>query len=247
MIQPVIKKNLSDNAKNNLRQSIIHMDLTRSNKLPPEERLAKELSVSRVTIRSALKDLEQEGLVLRIHGKGTFVNPEAQRIKANLGSMMEFSAVIQQNGYKPEWKLLSVCHESANEFLAHQLRLSEGDGLVRVEKLYFADQRPVILSLAWVARSLFIQLPSQQEWSRHSNFGVLYRHAGRAITHDIVEVSSVSKEEMELELQHPSPLPCCSMLCLNACAFDQENEPVIYGKAFYDTSTICYQLFRNQE
>lgn len=247
MIQPVIKKNLSNNAKSNLRQSILQMDLSRSNKLPPEEQLAKELSVSRVTIRSALKDLEQEGLVLRIHGKGTFVNPEARRIKANLGSMMEFSAVIQQNGYIPKQNLLSVSQEPADEFLAHQLRVAQGDRLVRVEKLYFADQIPVILSIAWVARSLFDQPPSRQEWSRLNNFGVLYLHAGKAITHDIVEVSSISKEEMESELQHSTPLSCHSMLCLHACAFDQENEPIIYGKVFYDTSRICFQLFRNQE
>ena len=61
MLQPVIKKTLSDNAKENLRQNILERDTGSTSKLPPEEQLAKELNVSRVTIRSALKDLEQEG------------------------------------------------------------------------------------------------------------------------------------------------------------------------------------------
>ena len=98
MIKPVVKKNLSENAKENLKQYIMNLDISASNKLPPEEQLASELAVSRVTVRSALKDLEVEGLILRIHGKGTFVNKEALQIKTNIGAMAEFSAVIRKNG-----------------------------------------------------------------------------------------------------------------------------------------------------
>lgn len=247
MLQPVIKRTLSDNAKENLRQSILNRDVGSSNKLPPEEQLARELNVSRVTIRSALKDLEQEGLVLRIHGKGTFINPEARHIQANLGGMMEFSAVIQQNGYDPKMKLLLVCREKAEEDIAKRLHLSVGAELIRVEKLYYADQQPVILSIAWVPRYLFSSVPTEEDWAEHNNFGLLYQRAGRILTHDIVEITSVSREEMEQELPQASEMACRSALCLEACAFDQENAPVIFGKAFYDTNRIRFQLFRNQE
>ena len=247
MLQPVIKKTLSDNAKENLRQNILERDTGSTSELPPEEQLAKELNVSRVTIRSALKDLEQEGLVLRIHGKGTFINPEARRIQANLGAMAEFSAVIQQNGYDPRMKLLGVRTEAAPEQLAKRLNLFPGAELIRVEKLYYADKRPVILSVAWMARQLFPHLPSEEDWAANNNFGLLYRRAGKVISHDIVEVSSVSRSEMERELSHAGEMTCESLLCLEACAFDQENAPVIFGKAFYDTNHIHFQLFRNQE
>lgn len=52
---------------------------------------------------------------------------------------------------------------------------------------------------------------------------------------------------MEQELTHVGEMTCQSLLCLEACAFDQENTPVIFGKAFYDTNHIHFQLFRNQE
>ena len=71
-------------------------------KLPPEEELARQLAVSRITIRKALTDLEQEGLLLRIHGRGTFVNPAARQVKVNLSGMLEFGSVISGNGYRPE-------------------------------------------------------------------------------------------------------------------------------------------------
>ena len=53
MLQPVIRKTLSDSAKEKLRQDIMSRDLGSSGKLPPEEQMAKDLNVSRVTIRSA--------------------------------------------------------------------------------------------------------------------------------------------------------------------------------------------------
>ncbi|MBU5625553.1 GntR family transcriptional regulator [Oscillibacter sp. MSJ-2] len=247
MLQPVIKKALSDNAKESLRQSIFDMDLSGGGKLPPEQDLARRLNVSRGTIRTALQDLEQEGLVLRIHGKGTFINPEALRIRANIGGMTEFSSVIQQNGYDPGMKLLSVRQEAASESIVKHLHLSVGALLIRVEKLYFADKLPVILSIAWVPASLFPQLPSEEDWASHNNFGLLYLQAEKVITHDIVDISSVSREEMESQLCHKSAMACRSMLCLEACAFDQDNIPAIFGKAFYDTSRIRFQLFRSQE
>ena len=247
MLQPVIRKTLSDSAKEKLRQDIMSRDLGSSGKLPPEEQMAKNLNVSRVTIRSALKDLEQEGLVFRIHGKGTFMNPEARRIRANLGELSEFSSVIQKNGYAPRMRLLRVCTEPAAEITAKWLHLAPGAELIRVEKLYYADEAPAILSVAWLPRQIFQEAPTERDWAARNNFGLLYQQAGKIVTHDIVELSSASLQEMEAELSQSSGMTCQSVLCLTACAFDQENEPAIFGKAFYDTNRIRFQLFRSQE
>lgn len=49
------------------------MGLEESKKLPPEDVIAQNLGVSRVTVKKSLTDLEQEGLIFRVHGRGTFV------------------------------------------------------------------------------------------------------------------------------------------------------------------------------
>ena len=66
-VVPVLKKNLSQSAKENLRTYLNQLQRKNVKKLPPETELAKMLSVSRATIRQALDDLEREGLLLRIH------------------------------------------------------------------------------------------------------------------------------------------------------------------------------------
>ena len=77
-IAPIRKKTLSDSVKDSLRKLISEKAFNEAGKLPPEEELARQLAVSRITIRKALTDLEQEGLLLRIHGRGTFVNAQKQ-------------------------------------------------------------------------------------------------------------------------------------------------------------------------
>ena len=57
-----------------LRGRILGGHYAHGEKLPVEVHLAEELSVSRDTLRAALKQLETEGLLVRIRSKGTFVN-----------------------------------------------------------------------------------------------------------------------------------------------------------------------------
>lgn len=53
--------------------------------LPTEEVLSKEYEVSRITIRNTLKKLEKEGLIYRVHGKGTFISPSRKKQKNLIG------------------------------------------------------------------------------------------------------------------------------------------------------------------
>lgn len=146
-IAPIRKKTLSDSVKDSLRKLISEKAFNEAGKLPPEEELARQLAVSRITIRKALTDLEQEGLLLRIHGRGTFVNPAARQVKVNLSGMLEFGSVISGNGYRPECRLVSVDEERIPASVGEHLGTGKGGRGIRVEKLYLADDIPAIVSV----------------------------------------------------------------------------------------------------
>ena len=59
---------------NNLRESIMNGSLVRGTKLPTEEKLSAETGFSRQTVRLALKILEEENLIIKKHGSGSYVN-----------------------------------------------------------------------------------------------------------------------------------------------------------------------------
>ena len=83
-IDVFIKKSASDYVKIALHRYIKQMDLREGTKLPTERELAALFAVSRSTVRDALEDMEADGVVIRQHGKGTYANPEALHIQANI-------------------------------------------------------------------------------------------------------------------------------------------------------------------
>src|SRR5450756_1435327 len=73
-------------------------------KIPNELALCHEYSVSRITVRQALTDLEREGYIIRKQGKGTFVS--FPRIEQNLTSFYSFSDEFKKRGFRPSNKIL---------------------------------------------------------------------------------------------------------------------------------------------
>lgn len=61
-----------------LREDILRGRLAPESKLPSEKILAERQGVSRITLRSALERLEAENLIWRVHGRGTFIAPQAR-------------------------------------------------------------------------------------------------------------------------------------------------------------------------
>lgn len=239
-MKPILRKTLAVDAKEALYEYISGMDLSVSTKLPPEMELAAGLGVSRVTLRRALDELEYGGVLLRIHGKGTFVNPSALQIQVDLSKMQEFGEIIRKSGHISDMELLSVKQAQADPF-----DTGRPEGVVQVEKLYCADGMPAILSVAQIPEAVFRTLPEEEDWARHSNFDVLYSHGGRIILRDKLELSTFSVSELKEQLPAIGRFSSASVLSLSGCGFDQNNHPVILGRAYYNTELVVFSIFRH--
>src|SRR6516164_7428856 len=64
-------------AQHTISQRISRGEYAPGSQLPSESELSRELGVSRVTVREALRVLAQEGLLVKVQGKGTFVSDNA--------------------------------------------------------------------------------------------------------------------------------------------------------------------------
>ena len=113
--------------------------------LPPEPELAAELGVSRATLREALRSLEEEGLVRRTRGAGTFV-VDRPRMPNNLDANFGVSDAIRGSRMAPGTASATLRVEAASADDAQRLDLEPGDDVVVIDRVRTADGRPVVLS-----------------------------------------------------------------------------------------------------
>ena len=119
--------------------------------LPPERELAAGLGVSRVTVRSAIRHLVQEGLLTQQRGAGTFV---ARRLEQPLSKLTSFTEDIGSRGMSPgiDWLDRSLGAATPEEALA--LDMSPGAAVARLYRVRLANGRPMCIEQATLPASL---------------------------------------------------------------------------------------------
>ena len=130
-----------------VRGLIIGGKLGHRDALPSERELAERFDVSRVTVRKALRELSQEGLLEQIQGAGTFVN-RAPHVEQRLSTLTSFSEDMASRGLAAGsvWLHRMVSVATPEEALA--LGLSPGATVSRMQRLRTANGAPMALELA---------------------------------------------------------------------------------------------------
>ena len=114
-------------------------------KLPPEDVLASNLGVSRVTIRSALSHLETLGYIHRIHGGGTFVSQRRFQIEAQLDTLESFHPTMAARmGRSSKISHLDIREVPATVEIAQAMGLRTGDPMISITRIVEFDDVPVV-------------------------------------------------------------------------------------------------------
>jgi GntR family transcriptional regulator len=132
-----------------LRRNIVDGSLAETAALPSERDLADRFGVSRVTVRKALHELSQEGLLRPRQGAGTFV-ASPPHVEQRLSALTSFSEDMASRGLKSgsKWLSRTVGAASSDEVLA--LGLTPGETVCRLRRLRLADGAPMAEELAVV-------------------------------------------------------------------------------------------------
>ncbi len=123
-----------------LRRQILSGELPPGSPLPSEGSLGQEFNVSRITVRRALSILEDDGLILRQRGRGTFVTDKPRGIDTSRfsGSMEDLISL----GIHTEAKILEFQMVDAPEVVRQKLNLEEGAKVLRIEKVRLVEGKP---------------------------------------------------------------------------------------------------------
>lgn len=243
-LQPMIKANLSTSVKGQLYKYIQSLAPGNDTKLPPESTLSVQLGVSRMTIRRALDELEQEGVVLRIHGRGTFVNPEAISLQPNLMPGAEFRKLIESCGYQSSIKIIGIRKIPADSFLIETLKLEPETELYEVEKAYYADGNLAIISIDRFPCELIGTELTPQLLGEKSVFDTLLNFGGCFIARDKIQIETLLRSKVADSQTCREEMTCDSVLAFHGVNYNQDNKPVMCDVEYYNTDIIKFNLIR---
>jgi len=244
-IVPLKKRSLSDEVREYLQKFIQNMDLSETTKLPPEETIAQNLGVSRVTIRKALSDLEQEGVIFRVHGRGTFVNREALEIKVNINQGYEIKQLIENSGYKASVEVVNLEILTAGYNVAKKLQIDPKDFIVCIERIFYADGNPAILCIDRFPCKLIPDEVTEED-TKISTFELLRQKAGKIALWDKTEIRTVSKQSYS-KSSYIGYMENDSFLELESVNFDKDNCPILFVTEIIDTNYIRFNLIRQKD
>jgi GntR family transcriptional regulator len=141
------RRSLVDSAEQALRDWLAPGRHRSGDRLPPEHDLASMLGVSRGTLRTALKRLEETGEVVRRQGSGTFVGhvERGGSFQEGLERLESYSSLARRRGVKLRGLDVGIARVPVDEPLAERLRLEPGTEATRISRLVTADDRPFAL------------------------------------------------------------------------------------------------------
>jgi len=112
-------------------------------RLPSEPELAKQLGVSRATLREAMRSFETQGLIRRRQGSGTFVVGKMQVLDSGLEVLESLETLAKRLGLEVSVSDLNIEPLVADEEHAKLLDVPMGEALTRVRRVIRTDNRPV--------------------------------------------------------------------------------------------------------
>ncbi len=116
-------------------------ELRPGDRVPSENALVRELSVSRMTVNRALRELAAEGRLTRLAGVGTFV--AATTPQSTLIEVRSIADEIAERGGRHRAKMVKLARQPADEAVARALHLIGGETVFHVVIVHLENQRPI--------------------------------------------------------------------------------------------------------
>jgi GntR family transcriptional regulator len=205
-----------------LRADIEQRDLRPGDRLPGDHELCERYGVSRPVVRQALSELQYEGVLRRVKGRGTFVVPQltSQRLVQSLTGLYDDVTALGRTLHS-DVRTLKVTAAGAD--VAARLEIPMGTAVVEIERLRFVDDEPWVYTVSHVPAALAPDLVDQ-DLREQSLYGLLERRYGLRLvrSHRAVEAHAASTAlARDLGLPRHGPV-----LKLTNVSYGDDNRPV---------------------
>lgn len=206
-------------------------------RMPSESELQVRYGVSRITVRQALGDLQKEGLIFTLQGKGSFVaRPKACQ---NVTRLMGLAESFAPQGIEVLNDVLGLGTVPADEPVAAALGLAPQAPVTEIRRLRRLDREPVSLELTWVGVALGQRL-AMADLGTRDVFQVLENDCGIELGHAELTLDA-ALADAELA-QHLGIEPGAPVLHVERLTHDAAGRPLDYEHLYYRADAFQYRL-----
>jgi GntR family transcriptional regulator len=213
-------------------------------RLPSEQKLAARFSVSRATVREALKLLEEERLVLCRHGVGRFVAPGPSGVLSEgITRLQSVTEMAQDLAIAISTRVLSLREELPDDVVRTRLNLGPGMAVVVLERVRIAQGEPVIYSMDIFPRNIAVGELRPEEFTG-SLLSVMEGRWNAQLAYSKAVISAVVLDpEMVQRIGVPGGIP---WILLEQINYDSEDRPVLYSKDYHRGDKFQFHVLRRR-
>ncbi|MDH7475766.1 MAG: GntR family transcriptional regulator [Anaerolineae bacterium] len=204
--------------------------------IPSERELSETYGISRMTVRQALAELVNDGLLRRDQGRGTFV--AKPKIRKQLSRLTSFTEDMRARGKQASAQVLRLEIVPARPKVADVLQIEVEQRVVLVERLRLADGEPVGIERSHLSFN-GCEILLQEDLSG-SLYQVLSQRFGLIPTQaqEEIEASACGPREAQvLGIQENEPV-----LLIRRRTLDQDGHPFEYVESTYRGDNYIFSV-----
>jgi GntR family transcriptional regulator len=204
--------------------------------IPSEKEFTEKYNISRMTVRQAITDLVNEGILVREKGKGTYV---AKNVIEKQLELQSFSQDMNGRGLAPGSRIIKFEEVKASEEVREYLKLEENDTVYFINRLRLADNTPMAMEYCYLPSRLFPNLfkYNMENWSLYeilkNDYQLKFGYAEQTI-----RAVKMHKNEAILILNQEKGFG----LLASRILYSMDNVPVEYTKTLYHPERYVYNM-----
>lgn len=230
--------------KKSLMERIDNDEFGVGSMIPSERELMAMFDVSRITVRKAVEELEQEGYLYKVQGKGTYVKGDQR--SQDLISITSCTQDVIRFGMTPSRKVISNDFIQADKKRQRRLNLAAGENVFCLSRIYYADGEPINYTTAYLPQK-FLPGIEKHDFSNESLYDVLEKEYGIQITRAERTIEAINAhDEITEYLDVKEGIPLILFECVTYGVVSGKECPIETFKCFYrsDKFKFCINQVR---
>jgi GntR family transcriptional regulator len=193
---------LYSQVRERLRERISDGTYGPQSRLPSESEIGALLKVSRITVRQALGDLQKEGVIVKVPGKGTFV--ALSRPSQDLARLEGFGEAMSRKGHRIVNRVVKHALVEASPLVAARLRIAPGAPVTEIRRVRWLDREPVSFEITYLPPAIGERLRGEDLAGRDI-FLILEADYGITLGHADIQIGAVGADIVPAKALHVEP------------------------------------------